>query len=110
MPDQMLPQIGPEELMQRIEEGNAPFILDVRNPDEYAICSIPGSKLIPLGELPARLRELDPAGEIVVHCKMGGRATQAQVFLKQHGFDDVKNLTGGILAWAERVDPTMTKY
>ena len=110
MPDQILPQISPEQLKARIDAGDTPFILDVRNPDEYATCKLDGSLLIPLGELPARLRDLDPEKEIVVHCKMGGRATQAQIFLNQHGFSDVKNLTGGILAWAEKIDPTMTKY
>jgi adenylyltransferase/sulfurtransferase len=110
MPDQILPQISPEELKSRLDKGEAPFILDVRNPDEYATCKISGSTLVPLGELPARLQELDPEKEIVVHCKMGGRATQAQIFLQQHGFSDVKNLTGGILAWAEKIDPSMKKY
>jgi adenylyltransferase/sulfurtransferase len=110
MPDPSLPQISPEDLKARIDHGPVPFVLDVRNPDEFAIGRIPGSLLIPLPELPARLGELDPDQEIIVHCKMGGRATQAQVFLQQHGFKDVKNLTGGILAWSERVDPSVPKY
>ncbi|MBY0587949.1 rhodanese-like domain-containing protein [bacterium] len=110
MPDPSLPQISPEELKSRIDSGNPPFILDVRNPDEFALGRIIGSSLIPLGELPARLGELDPDSEIVVHCKMGGRATQAQIFLQQHHFRDVKNLTGGILAWSEKIDPSIPKY
>lgn len=110
MPDNVLSQISPEALKARLDAGETLFILDVRNPDEFALCRLPGSTLIPLGELPARLAELNPDGEIIVHCKMGGRATQAQTFLQQHGFGDVKNLTGGILAWAERIDPAMTKY
>jgi adenylyltransferase/sulfurtransferase len=107
MPDQDLPQISPEQLKQRMDAGEAPFILDVRQVEEHTLGRIVGSTLIPLGELPARLAELDPDREIVVHCRMGGRATQAQTFLRQHGFTDVKNLTGGILAWRERVDPTV---
>jgi adenylyltransferase/sulfurtransferase len=110
MPDPNLAQISPEQLKARIDSGSVPFILDVRNPDEFALARIPNSQLIPLGELPARLAELDPDKELVVHCKMGGRATQAQVFLLQHGFKDVKNLTGGILAWSEKVDPSVPKY
>jgi adenylyltransferase/sulfurtransferase len=102
--------MSPEDLHARISAGTAPFILDVRNPDEFALGRIAGSTLIPLGELPARLADLDPDREIVVHCKMGGRATQAQIFLTQHGFKDVKNLTGGILAWSEKIDPSIPKY
>lgn len=105
-----MPQMTPEDLKARLDRGDAPFILDVRNPDEYAICKIAGSTLIPLGELPARLAELDPQREIVVHCKMGGRSSQAQAFLKQNGFMKVYNLAGGVLAWAERIDPSMAKY
>jgi adenylyltransferase/sulfurtransferase len=105
-----MPQMTPEELKARLDRGDDLFILDVRNPDEYAICNIAGSTLIPLGELPARLNELDPQREIVVHCKMGGRSAQAQAFLKQNGFANVHNLAGGILAWAERIDPAMPKY
>ena len=102
--------ISVEELKQRLDAGEKPFVLDVRNPDEYAICSIEGSHLIPLGELPDRLGELDRDQEIIIHCKMGGRGGQALQLLREQGFDQCKNLTGGILAWAQRIDPSLTTY
>lgn len=105
-----LPQIAPKELKTRLGSPGGIFVLDVRNPDEYAICKIPGSHLIPLAELSARLGELDKGAEIVVHCKMGGRSTQAQIFMQQNGFKNVTNLTGGILAWADQCDPSMARY
>lgn len=105
-----LPQITVEDLKQRLDAGNSPVILDVRKPDEYAICKLPNSILIPLSELPSRLQELNPDVEMVVHCKLGGRSSQAVAFLREHGFANVKNLTGGIQAWAERVEPSMPKY
>jgi adenylyltransferase/sulfurtransferase len=82
----------------------------VRNPPEYDICRIPGSKLLPLPELPQRLGELDRDREMVVHCKSGVRSQKAIALLRQQGFTKLKNLKGGILAWAERIDPAMPKY
>jgi adenylyltransferase/sulfurtransferase len=105
-----LAEITAEELKGRLERGEEVFILDVRNPPEYQICRIPGSVLIPLPTLPQRFQELDPGRELVVHCKSGMRSQQAIQFLRQQGFRNLKNLKGGILAWAERVDPTMAKY
>ncbi|HET9319277.1 MAG TPA: rhodanese-like domain-containing protein, partial [Bryobacteraceae bacterium] len=83
--------------------------LDVREPHEYQICNV-GAKLIPLGELPKRVGELNPADEIVVHCKSGMRSAKAVEFLKQAGFKKVKNMKGGILAWSDKVDPRVAKY
>jgi len=99
-----------EDLKARLDRGDVPFILDVRNPEEYQICRLPGSTLIPLPELPRRFRELDAGQEIVVHCKAGGRSLKATQFLRDQGFRRVKNLKGGILAWADKIDPTMPKY
>jgi len=102
-----------EELKARIDRGAPLFILDVREPNEYQIARIPGSTLIPLGELPKRFGEV-PSGrgapEVVVHCKMGGRSAKAVRQLMDHGFTNVKNLKGGILAWADRIDPSVAKY
>lgn len=98
------------ELKARIDAGTAPFILDVRETQEYQINRIAGSTLIPLGELPARVGELDPNVEIVCQCKMGGRSAKAAAFLRQQGFANVHNLTGGITAWVEQVDPSQPKY
>ena len=103
-------EITVEELKNRLDRKEDVFILDVRNPEEYQICSIPGSTLLPLPQLGQRFGELDPNREIIVHCKSGMRSAKAQQFLRQQGFRDVKNLKGGILAWADRVDRSMPKY
>jgi adenylyltransferase/sulfurtransferase len=104
-----IPEIQVEELKRRLDAGEDIFVLDVREPHEYQICNI-GGHLIPLGDLPQRVNELDTSREIVAHCKMGGRSAKAVQFLKQSGFTKVRNLTGGITAWADRVDPKMPKY
>ncbi len=104
-----LPEITVEELKRRQDAGEDIFVLDVREPHEYQICNL-GGYLIPLGELPKRVHELDTSREIVAHCKMGGRSAKAVDFLRQAGFTKVKNLKGGILAWADKVDPKVPKY
>jgi adenylyltransferase/sulfurtransferase len=105
-----LAEITVEELKQRIDRGEDLFILDVRNPEEFQICRIPGSTLLPLPQLPQRVGELDADREMVVHCKSGMRSAKAIQFLKQQGFRKLKNLKGGILAWADRIDRGMPKY
>jgi molybdopterin/thiamine biosynthesis adenylyltransferase/rhodanese-related sulfurtransferase len=102
-------EMDPAELKRRIDAGNAPVILDVREPDEIAICRIPGSTTIPLGQLPQRLGELDPAAEIVVHCKSGARSAKAVGILRQAGFANAGNLSGGILRWINEIDPSLPR-
>jgi adenylyltransferase/sulfurtransferase len=99
-----------EELKARLDHGDKPFILDVRNPEEFEICRLPGGRLLPLPQLAQRWKELDPNQEMVVHCKGGTRSAKAVAFLKSQGFTKIKNLKGGILAWAEKIDPTVAKY
>jgi len=103
------PEIQPEELKRRLDAGDDIYILDVREPHEYQICNLNGH-LIPLGDLPKRMNELDSSREIVAHCRSGVRSGKAVDFLRQAGFRKVKNLAGGILAWADKVDPRMPKY
>jgi adenylyltransferase/sulfurtransferase len=103
-------EITVEELKRRLDRGEQVFILDVRNPEEYQICRIPGSTLLPLPQLPQRHAELDRGREMVVHCKSGMRSAKAIQFLRQQGFDKVKNLQGGILAWVDRIDPSLPRY
>jgi adenylyltransferase/sulfurtransferase len=103
-------EITATELKRRLDAGDTPYILDVREPNEYQINRIPGATLIPLGELPRRYQELPRDREIVAHCKMGGRSAKAQDFLKSVGFTNVKNLRGGILDWIDKVDPSQPKY
>src|SRR4051794_20521925 len=104
-----VPEIQVEDLKRRLDSGEDLFVLDVREPHEYQICNINGH-LIPLGELPKRVHELDSSREIVAHCRSGVRSAKAVNFLRQAGFKKVHNLAGGILAWADRVDPSMPKY
>ncbi len=105
----LIPQMQPEELKRRIDAGEKPFILDVREPHEYQIANI-GGHLIPLNTLQQRISELDTSQEIVVHCKSGGRSQQAAELLQKAGFMKVHNLAGGINAWSEKVDPRSPKY
>jgi molybdopterin/thiamine biosynthesis adenylyltransferase/rhodanese-related sulfurtransferase len=102
-------EITPAELKARQDRGDKPFILDVREPHEYQICNLNG-KLIPLGELPRRVAELDSSVEMVVHCRSGKRSADAIRFLQTAGFKKLLNLKGGVLAWADEVDPRMPKY
>src|SRR6202140_5449530 len=104
-----IPEMQVEELKRRLDAGDDLFVLDVREPHEYQICNINGH-LIPLGDLPKRVHELDSSREIVAHCRSGVRSAKAVTFLQQAGFKKVHNLAGGILAWADRVDPKMAKY
>jgi adenylyltransferase/sulfurtransferase len=103
-------EIGVTELKAMMDRGDSFVLVDVREPNEYKICCIPGSKLIPLGELPKRTGELDRAADIVVHCKSGMRSAKACGVLRQAGFERVRNLTGGILAWSDKVDASVPKY
>jgi adenylyltransferase/sulfurtransferase len=104
-----IPSISVEELKKKMDAKADIFILDVREPHEYQICNLSGY-LIPVGDLPKRVNELDSSREIIAHCKLGGRSAKAVNFLRRSGFKKVYNLTGGITAWAEKVDTKMPKY
>ena len=104
-----VPEISVEELKRRLDAKEDLFILDVREPHEYKICNLNGH-LIPLNDLPRRVHELDPSKEMVVHCRSGVRSAKAVGFLRQAGFTKATNLAGGILAWADRIDPKVPKY
>lgn len=105
-----VPTITATELKIKIDRNDKFILVDVREPYEHDICRISGSKLIPLGELPARLSELDSADEIVLHCKVGGRSAKALKILQDAGFRKLSNLQGGILAWSEKIDPSVPRY
>jgi len=108
-PDLKVPEITPRELKARLDRGEDLFILDVREPHEYQICNLRGH-LIPLGELPRRVHELDSSREIVAHCRSGKRSAEAVDFLRKAGFRKIVNLKGGILAWSDEVDASVPKY
>jgi rhodanese-related sulfurtransferase len=98
-------------LQERLAQpGTPPVILDVREGWEMQICALPGSTHIPMGQIPDRLNELDPARETVVVCHHGVRSRQVIGFLEQRGFTSLYNLTGGVDAWAREIDPRMPTY
>jgi molybdopterin/thiamine biosynthesis adenylyltransferase/rhodanese-related sulfurtransferase len=106
-----IPQITVKSLKAKLDAKEDVFVLDVREPHEYPIANL-GAPLIPVGSLPGRLAELEgeKGREIVVHCRSGARSQKAALVLKNAGFTRVSNLTGGILAWADEIDPSMPKY
>ncbi len=103
-------EIEVKEVKARQDRGDDFQLIDVREPHEYQIAKIPGARLIPLGELPKRLNELNPNDEFVMHCKSGMRSAKAVDLLRQSGFKNVRNMKGGILAWSDQVDPSVPKY
>ncbi len=105
-----IPETDPLSLKAAINGGKAPFLLDVREPYEYQLCHLEGAKLIPLGQLPKRLSELNKQNDIVVYCHSGERSANATGLLRRSGFVKVRNLKGGIKAWAQQVDATMPVY
>jgi adenylyltransferase/sulfurtransferase len=103
-------ETDPIDVKARMDRDEDVVLIDVREPHEYQICRIPGASLIPLGELPRRVHELNSADEIVAHCRTGVRSAKAVDFLRKAGFRKVKNMRGGILAWSDKVDPRVPKY
>ena len=108
---QAMPEITATELKQRLDHGDDIQIVDVREDNEVAIAKLPNTIHIPLAQIVNRMAEIDPARETVVHCKMGGRSARAIEALKRSGFTgNLLNLTGGITAWSNDVDPSVPKY
>jgi rhodanese-related sulfurtransferase len=107
---QIAMDITVKELKERMDRGDAPRLIDIREPHEHAICTIPGAELIPAAQFIQRLGEFEPGTEIVVHCKSGARSGRAVEMMKARGFTNARNLTGGVLAWIDQVDPTQRKY
>ncbi len=105
-----LPEISPEELRDELAGADPPMLVDVREPNEWEIVHLPNAHLIPRGQLPDHLNELTGARRLVVYCRTGGRSSQATRLLLDLGFSNVRNLSGGITAWAERVDPSLPTY
>jgi adenylyltransferase/sulfurtransferase len=103
-------EISATELKKKMDRKEHFVLIDVREPHEWEICSIPGARLIPKGTVPSRVNELNSADEFVVHCKSGKRSAEIVDFLRKAGFKKVKNLSGGILAWSDQVDPSVPKY
>jgi rhodanese-related sulfurtransferase len=105
-------QITPPQLAEWLQDESrrAPFLLDVREPNEFAYCAIPGSVPMPMASVPARMQELPDDTDIVVICHHGGRSMQVAIFLERQGFTGLINLAGGVAQWAQQVDPGMPQY
>jgi rhodanese-related sulfurtransferase len=101
-------EITPEELTDKLKSQSPPHLIDVRQPEEFALVALEGSQLIPLGELSARLNEIPP-GEVVVYCHHGMRSLQAAALLSASGRPAL-SLRGGIDLWARRIDPSLPRY
>ena len=107
----VIPQLNVHQLKARLESAdNKPLLLDVREAWEIRLCSLEGSLHIPMGQVPARLNELDPQREIVVLCHHGIRSNRVAFFLSHQGYSNVQNLAGGVNAWAREIDNTMSTY
>lgn len=107
-----VPEISVTELKARIDAGEKPFVLDVRQPQEYALANL-GATLIPLGELPQRLNELEGHKDdelLVVHCRSGARSAQAAQYMRSMGYKGATNLKGGIIAWNREIDPSIPAH
>jgi rhodanese-related sulfurtransferase len=108
----LIPQITVHELRERLAAGEPVFLLDVREPEEHSYAAMPGSKLIPLGDLPGRVQEIDPpAGTLtVVYCHHGIRSLTGAHLLQRAGLESVASLAGGIDAWSRLIDPAVPRY
>lgn len=103
-------QIAPSELKQKLDAGEKPVIVDVREPWENQICAIAGSKLVPLNTVAANVKSFEGAGEIVLYCHHGMRSLNAAAFLRGRGIEGARSLTGGIERWATEIEPGMAHY
>lgn len=103
-------ELTPTQFVARAESAPAPLLVDVREDWELAIARLEQAVHIPMNEIPDRLQELDRDREIVVICRSGMRSGQVARYLEQHGFEHVWNLAGGIIAWSEEIDPSLTPY
>ena len=106
----MIPfEISVQELKEWMDAGKDFVLIDVREPNEYAYANI-GGKLVPLNSLPQHLADFDPAADIVVHCKLGGRSSMAVEFMRRNGLERARNLRGGIIAWSREIDRSVPQY
>lgn len=108
----MVPEITASELKARLDAGDVPVLVDVREGYEADIADLPdhGQVRIPTGELMQRMSELDPEREHVVYCRSGNRSAWAALVLRQSGYENVLNLKGGVLGWRDEVDPSLEAY
>ncbi len=110
MPDELAPEIAPEAYAIDRRQPHPPLLLDVREPWEVEIASLPGATLIPMAEIPSRLQELDPDRPTVVLCHHGARSLNVTLWLRKQGFEHVQSLAGGIDQWSRAIDPAIARY
>jgi rhodanese-related sulfurtransferase len=103
-------EVSIEEAHRQLVSAQPPFLLDVREPSEFAICQLPGAKLIPLNSIPERLAEIPRDVPVLVHCHHGGRSMKVTQFLRAKGYALVANVQGGIDAWSLKIDPKVRRY
>lgn len=103
-------EISASALATRLTQGDAVVLLDVREPWEFDVASVPNSTLVPLSSLPSAINRLDPDAEYVVICHHGARSDMAANWMRSQGYPTVRNLVGGIEAWSLEVDPTVPRY
>lgn len=103
-------EITPEQVKAKLENGEAPLLLDIREPWEFATARIEGSKHLPMSEVPARVAELDPEANIVVVCHAGVRSAHVTEWLRENGFQKAQSMSGGIDRWSRMVDPSVPIY
>ena len=108
----MVRQILPQQVKAKLDAGEPVVLVDVRQPEEYAICRLAGSQLIPLGELSRRAGEIEPpdGGTVVVYCHHGVRSLSGAMILQQFGVENVASMAGGIDAWSQLIDPSVPRY
>jgi adenylyltransferase/sulfurtransferase len=109
-PESRVPEISVTEYKERLDSGDDLLLLDVRDPHEWEITAIDGSLRIPMSDILEHMGELDTARELVVHCKTGVRSGKVVEMLISHGYTKLHNLRGGIIAWAEEIDPSLPTY
>jgi adenylyltransferase/sulfurtransferase len=103
-------EITPAEVKRRIDQGDRLLLIDVREPWEFAVCSIEGAKLIPMGTIPANLRALDTDDDVVIYCHHGMRSLDVTVWLRGQGVERAVSLAGGIERWSQEIDPKVPRY
>jgi rhodanese-related sulfurtransferase len=106
-------EITPREVRQRLDAGEAILLIDVREPAEYALTSIEGAELIPMGTVPSRLQHLDAAADdatLIIFCHHGVRSLNVAYWLREQGVAGCQSMTGGIDRWSEEVDPAVPRY
>ena len=106
----MIDQMTPTDFVERRQAGEDLVLLDVREPRELAVASVPGALHIPMAQVPARLAEIDRDRHVVVICHSGGRSQAVVGFLKHQGYEQVSNLAGGITRWSREIDPSIPVY